>query len=862
MAAGRKEYKINFDMTAGMDATFHTVFNKVERDFEKLERQIRQIEGARISGSVLQNLQREVEKLERDMKQINRIPGPNDYFTKLQHQIRTVLPELREIKKAMEAISRIRQPNNRFNDGIERYLRQIRELEERMRRMQQNNGPGGGGGGGGGDSEGGGGGLVALGNPAMMAGVAVGAGAVAIVSASDQYQKAMNQIQAATGMAGKDLEEMKTISKDLYSQSLGEGWEDVAQSISTVKQVTGLSGQALQQATKDAIAYRDTFGEDVTQSIRAADQMTKQFGISQHKAFNLMAQGTQQGLNTSGELIDSISEYSVYFKNLGYSASDMFDMFGAGAKDGVFQLDKVGDAIKELNIRTKDQSKSTYEGYEALGLNATQFEQAIARGGDNAKIATQKIFQSLAKIEDPVKRNAAGVALFGTQFEDLEYSAVKAMGEARKQFDSTKNTMDEVAKIKYSSMGDAFKGIGRQISTSVIIPITELALPALSSFSTWFGDVMPKVRAFFKGFDLKKVFGGGGGGFDDMRKSVQGFIKSSAPYLEKGKKMFEEISAVIGYDVQLAIPIIKSLAKIAIKLGKDVVSALTPIVTYIASKVGPIISQVFTFIGTVVIPKLLAGWSSMVPHIQNVVSMIGPLITSIWTFIKPTIDNLVALFNYAWPIIKGVVVTAIDTIVNVAKGLWDTLGGIITFLTGTFSGNWSQAWSGIVQTFSGIWGTLKGLVATPINAVIRLINKAIDRINSISLDIPDFLGGGTFGVNVAHIPEIDGYAKGGKITSPELAMIGEGGDDEYVIPMNNKPRSRALLASANKEMGFDSSGGGSSAPTQYVYSPNISINGNASADDVAGVIRDGYTDFVRFMNQYERDKRRVRLAQS
>ncbi|KAA8750093.1 hypothetical protein [Paenibacillus sp. UASWS1643] len=517
------------------------------------------------------------------------------------------------------------------------------------------------------------------------------------------------------------------------------------------------------------------------------------------------------------------------------------------------------DAIKELGIRTKDQSKTSYEGYEALGLNAVQYEQAIAGGGDAAKLATQKIFQALSKVDDKVKRNAAGVALFGTQFEDLEYSAIKAMGEAGGQFDKTKDTMNEIAKIKYSSMGDAFKGIGRQISTSVIIPITELALPALSAFSSWFGDVMPKVKKFIGAIDFKKLFGGGGGGFDKIKKDVQSFVKASAPALEKAKTIFMNVFNVIRDNVKLAAPVIAAMAKVVVNLGKQVVGALTPIVTYIAGKVGPIIGQVFTFIGTSVIPQFLAAWGRMVPHIQNVVNLIGPLITAIWNSIKPVLDSLVAAFNYAWPLIKYSVTTAIATIMNVVNGLWDTFGGIITFITGVFSGNWSTAWEGIVQTFGGIWGTLKGLVATPINAVIRLINKAIDRINSISLDIPDFLGGGTFGVSVAKIPEIEGYAKGGRVSGPEIAQIGEGGNPEYVIPMNNKPRSHALLASANREMGYG--GGGSSEPMQVTYAPNIVIHGNADKNTLSQANATGFQEFKNYMAQYERDRKRVSLSQ-
>lgn len=144
------------------------------------------------------------------------------------------------------------------------------------------------------------------------------------------------------------------------------------------------------------------------------------------------------------------------------------------------------DAIKELTIRTNDQSKTTYEGYKLLNLNAEQFEQAIAGGGENAKKATQKIFQALSKVEDPIKRNAAGVSLFGTQFEDLEYEAIKAMGEARSQFDHTRETMENVKNVKFDTLGMAFQSIGRSVEMDFIQPLGKKLLPVLSKVAKWF----------------------------------------------------------------------------------------------------------------------------------------------------------------------------------------------------------------------------------------------------------------------------------------------------------------------------------------------------------------------------------------
>ena len=66
---------------------------------------------------------------------------------------------------------------------------------------------------------------------------------------------------------------------------------------------------------------------------------------------NLIAAGAQNGLDYSGELLDSISEYSVQFAKVGLDADDMFKVFQKGAESGAFNLDKVGDAVKEFSIR-------------------------------------------------------------------------------------------------------------------------------------------------------------------------------------------------------------------------------------------------------------------------------------------------------------------------------------------------------------------------------------------------------------------------------------------------------------------------------------------------------------------------------
>lgn len=169
-----------------------------------------------------------------------------------------------------------------------------------------------------------------------VGGLALGLGSA--VSASSEFSSAMKQVEASTDSAITDMGEMREISKNLYNQNLGEDWADVAQSISQVQTVTALSGKELEIATGHAIAFRDVWGEDVSQSIKTADTMMRNFGINSDQAYNLLAQGAQRGLNKSDELLDSANEYAPYFAKIGFDANQMFDVFSAGLENGAFNL--------------------------------------------------------------------------------------------------------------------------------------------------------------------------------------------------------------------------------------------------------------------------------------------------------------------------------------------------------------------------------------------------------------------------------------------------------------------------------------------------------------------------------------------
>jgi len=712
-------------------------------------------------------------------------------------------------------------------------------------------------------------------------GAAAAVGALAVSFASD-FQTSMAQVQASTGMSAKEMESIRDIATSLYNQNLGEGFDDLAQSIATVKQVTQQEGDALEETTRNAIAFKDVFGEDVTESVKAADTMMRNFGISSDQAFNLLAQGAQKGLDKSGELLDSANEYAPHFNSLGFSANQMFDTFSAGLETGAFNLDKVGDAVKEFNIRSKDGSKTSSEAYAALGLDAAKMSQTFAAGGPKAQEAFRQIVQAISSVKDPVKKNAIGVGLFGTQFEDLEKDVIAAMGTARSQFDMTKSTMDEIVKIKYDTPGKALQGIGRQLQTGLLLPLGNALLPMLQKISDVMADVFPMIQNAMSQVGeligpivgqitdaLSSMFGGTSAeeGFSQMFGGIMGI---AGQYAESFKAIWAEVGphvmsifGSIGSVIKQLFPIILKIGAVFQQIAMKVIKFVTPIVTYLYSKLFPVLSKIFDFIANDVMPMVSGAIEAIMPKIMNVVDKIGSAMAAIFNVVKPILDALFEAFDYVFPVIKNIVSGAINAISGVIDGVITVFGGVIDFVTGVFSGNWEQAWQGIKDVFSGIFKTAGSILVFPINLAIDAINWVIGKLNSVSFDIPEWLGGGTFGISIPEIPKIEGFAEGGIVSSPQLAMIGEGGDKEVIVPINNSERSRGLWETAGRMLGVSSQPQqASTASTSPVfhYSPNIIIQGNADQSTIERAVKFGNDDFEKRLREYEAQQRRVSFA--
>lgn len=415
----------------------------------------------------------------------------------------------------------------------------------------------------------------------------VGAGVTAAVTATagvltnlgNGYNKAVNQIGSATGATGKELQQLGEIAQNVYSHNFGDSLEDVADGIAVVRQNTQLMGDELQQATEAGFALRDTFGYELSESARTASALMKNFGIDANKAYNIIATGAQKGADQNGDLLDTLNEYSTQYAALGLSADQFVNGLIAGAEAGVFSIDKVGDAVKEFNIRAKDGSKSTAGAFATLGMKASTTMQAFAKGGDTAQKAFFEVVKALEAMKDPVEKNQTAVALFGTQYEDLEKTVLPVLASMEDASKTTYDALGEINEIKYKDLGSALKGLKRTIEGALIPSASKIAsgpmMSAMQELQKMANDLAKSIKA---------------GEFDSVFEGIADGITGVVKALPKVRDGIKKIA-----------PVVSNIAKIATGFLSAAIDNIDLVVAAIAG-IGTAIAalKLLTFIGDVI----------------------------------------------------------------------------------------------------------------------------------------------------------------------------------------------------------------------------------------------------------------------
>lgn len=370
-----------------------------------------------------------------------------------------------------------------------------------------------------------GGGLIAgfasklggKGGPIVMAITAAVAGAAAIGMKAGEtlYDNMMQGMeikgqrglsQAQFGFSEEQMARVGQAAGGAWANAWGESVNDNIRAAGIAMQSGLLDGDAtaaqIQPVIEQLHIVSRVMDEDISEVARGAGQMIKTGLVDNTtQAFDLMVRAQQKGLNLNEDLIDTLNEYGTQWRKLGIDGTTAMGTISQMMRGGARDADIAADALKEFSIRVVDGSDLTKGAFTDLGLNAEATAEQFGKGGEAAKTMADTVIDRLAAIEDPIKRNEIGVALFGTQWEDLGAAinqmdlgtAAREMGQVA---DATKNAGNQM-----STGADTIQGLRNRLTMltdDMKVKLADALGPAVSDIANAVLEHQDDIVGFFK----------------------------------------------------------------------------------------------------------------------------------------------------------------------------------------------------------------------------------------------------------------------------------------------------------------------------------------------------------------------------
>lgn len=512
------------------------------------------------------------------------------------------------------------------------------------------------------------------------------------------------------------------------------------------------------------------------------------------------------------------SKQAAVLQQLGFTASDMANRMQTDAKGAI--IDLLG-AIKQLPAAEQTAALSQYFGKESVSSIAPLLKNL------------GYLQQQFAKVGD--------AATYSGSME-AEY-AVRA--------DTTANKLQ----LMQNKLAVLQVQIGNKILPYVNDALDDLSANALPKAEKTLGFIIPKVAKLL-GFMLEHssaLINIGLGitavvGISKTFKAVSTAYKgaTAAVKLLRAAQLKTKIATLALTASSKAHTFAMKASAAASKIAAGAQKALAASFKFIKSPVGLAVVAITELIAAGV--WLYKNWDT----VKAKAAQLGAKISGIWTKINTAVTTAIAAISSRFPALGAVLSGLWKSVQDVWGNIKAIFSNIIGFIDNVFSGNWSAAWGNVVSIFGNVFGELANIAKAPINAVISVINMVLSKINEMKISIPDWVpgvGGKTLGFNIPQIPML---ATGGIATAPTLAMVGEGGEPEAVLPLSKLAQ---LLDDWDKKPKPGSAGGGES----IVFSPVFNFYGGTPSREEA--MEAGRVSFAEFKRLYRRMKDEERRKQ-
>lgn len=183
------------------------------------------------------------------------------------------------------------------------------------------------------------------------------------------------------------------------------------------KYFSGLTGDAMKSVRDNVQAVSDTFGQDFTSTLKAANAIAANMGVSINDAVDLISKGFAAGGVNSQQFLSNLERFAPAFDKMGMSAEEMVAALSQIDKAGV-NSQRALMAMNKASLQLRTMSKGTSEALKGIGIDASEMSRQVQNGEKSVKEALSEIAEKLKGMGANSKEAAAVMKeLFGARGE-------------------------------------------------------------------------------------------------------------------------------------------------------------------------------------------------------------------------------------------------------------------------------------------------------------------------------------------------------------------------------------------------------------------------------------------------------------
>lgn len=633
----------------------------------------------------------------------------------------------------------------------------------------------------------------------QSAGVAKSAGAVGLKLAAVMLvvRKVSQGLGSAITKSNEYIENM-----NLFTVSMGEFADEAKEYAETVSDVMGIDPSAWVRNQGIFMTLATGFGIAGDRANTMSRNLT-QLGYDLSSFFNISVEDAMQKLQSglAGELEP--------LRRLGYDLSQAqleAVALSLGIDKSVASMTRAEKAelsyvamLQQVSHAQGDLARTLDQPANQLRILKANIEQAARAIGNIFQPLLSAVLPYLIAMARGVKLLADSLAsFFGFEMPEFETASggIASVGEeldqaagSAKKFKAQLLGIDELNVMSAPSSGGGGSSLGTgfefelpeyefmsEETQSRVNEILDNMKQSFNSLGEVVANVIETMRPFFA-VDM-----------ENMAKLGREFVNNAVRDFTRARDVFEDMA--------------ESMGKAWDEHGGAIMDGI------IELKEG--LWDTFWFIYDEVINPVMQQIGERFDRLWD--NHLKPLWDSVVEFLMSTGENVLKLWNewlkpfIDWvgeeiaPIVRNVLLT-VNQVVSVVIGfIGDTLqslltilDGIITFITGVFTGDWELAWDGVVDIFVGIFNGIEALITGAVNVIITVINTmiravvsgvnaAIRALNRLDVKVPSWvplLGGKEFGFNIQELkaPEIPLLASGGMPSVGQMFIARESGPE-------------------------------------------------------------------------------------